>query len=71
MALAKAKLRTLSPEELARETEELRGEIWKLRLQLTTGQLQDPSKVRRTRKGLARALTVKRESELARDGGKR
>jgi large subunit ribosomal protein L29 len=65
MAQDPAKLRAMSAEEMAKEEEELRAEIWKLRLQLTTGQLQDPQKVRRARRDLARLLTVRRETELA------
>ena len=61
-----SKLRGLGVEELAKEEKELREEIWKLRLQRSTGQLQDPHKVRRTRHDLARLLTVAREIE----GGK-
>lgn len=63
--MAKAtKLRGMTPEELTKEETELREEIWKLRLQLTTGQLQDPQKVRRVRRDLARVLTVQREARL-------
>jgi len=64
MAKDTAKFRKMSPEDLHEEEHGLREEVWKLRLQMTTGQLQDPQKVRRTRKELARALTVKRELEL-------
>jgi len=64
MVKASMKLRGMTPEELTKEENELREEIWKLRLQLTTGQLQDPQKVRRARRELARVLTIKRESEL-------
>ena len=64
MAKATAKLRNMSGEELNREEQELRAAVWKLRLQLSTGQLQDPQKVRRARKELARLLTVRREREL-------
>jgi len=63
MAQITSKLRGMSPEELSQEEQALREEIWKLRLQVTTGQLQDPQKVRRVRKDLARVLTVRRESE--------
>lgn len=59
------KLRGMDPAELAKEEAELRGAVWKLRLQLGTGQLQDPSKVKRARRDLARLLTVKRERDLA------
>jgi ribosomal protein L29 len=54
MAKATAKLRNMSGDELNREEQELRAAVWKLRLQLSTGQLQDPQKVRRARKELAR-----------------
>ena len=64
MAKNTAKLRNMSPEALQKEEHGLREEIWKLRIQLTTGQLQDPQKVRRTRQDLARVLTVQRENEL-------
>ena len=64
MAKNISKLRNMSPEALQREEHGLREEIWKLRIQLTTGQLQDPQKVRRVRQDLARVLTVKREIEL-------
>ena len=65
MAQATSKLRGMNPDELNQEEQALREEIWKLRLQVTTGQLQDPQKVRLARRGLARVLTVKRERELA------
>ncbi len=64
MAKDTSKLRNMSPEALQKEEHGLREEIWKLRIQLTTGQLQNPQKVRRTRQDLARVLTVKRELEL-------
>ena len=71
MALDASKLRSLTPEELDREERDTRVGIWKLRLQLTTGQLQDPYKVRSARRDLARVMTVKRERELAAKGSKR
>ena len=70
MAVAKMpQLREMQPEQLDKEEQGLRGEIWKLRLQLTTGQLQDPHKVRRARHQLARVLTVKREKQSEKQGG--
>jgi large subunit ribosomal protein L29 len=64
MGLDSTKLRNMSSAELDKEEEQLRQGIWKLRLQLTTGQLQDPGKVTRARKDLARLMTIKREREL-------
>jgi len=64
MALDTAKIRNMAPADLAKEEEQLREQVWRLRLQMTTGQLQDPQKVRRARKSLARVLSIKREQEL-------
>jgi large subunit ribosomal protein L29 len=61
MAMDVAKLREKSVDELDREEKALRNEIWKLRIQQTTGQLKDHHRVRRVRRDLARVLTVKRE----------
>ena len=58
------KLRARNPEELVRESHELRAEIWKLRVQRATGQLPHPEKIRVRRRELARVLTVLREREL-------
>lgn len=71
MALNLTKMRGMSIEELRKEEASKREEIWRLRLQMTTGQLQDPQKVRTAKKDLARMLTIIREQELAADGGRR
>ena len=65
MAVNLAKMRNLGVEELRKEEAGLREEIWRLRLQMTTGQLQDPHRVLSTRRDLARILTIIREQELA------
>lgn len=69
MGLEPGRLRNMSSVELDREELQLREGIWKLRLQMTTGQLQDPSKVVRARRDLARVLTIKRERERAAEAG--
>jgi large subunit ribosomal protein L29 len=69
MAVKLDKLRGMSPEELIREENEVRAQVWKLRLQLATGQLDNPQKVREARRDLARVLTVRREREMAVAGG--
>ena len=66
MAIDVAKLREKSSDELDKEEQGLRGEIWKLRIQKTTGQLQDHHRVRQVRRDLARVLTIKRERLAAR-----
>ncbi len=65
MALDLTKMRAMTVDELSKEELELREEIWKLRLQRSTGQLQDTGKVRRKRHDLARILTVRRELSAA------
>lgn len=65
MATEMEKLKGMTPVELGQEESDLREEIWKLRLQVTTGQLQNPNKVREVRRDLARVLTIRRQSELA------
>ncbi len=61
MALDMVKIRAMTLDELNKEERELREEIWKIRLQRSTGQLRDWGKVRRKRHDLARVLTVRRE----------
>jgi len=65
MVVDLGKLRGMSEEELSKEESGLREEIWKLRMQKATGQLQDPNRVTRARKDLARVLTVQRERQIA------
>ena len=57
-------LRDKTDDQLTAEEQELREAVWKVRLQMTTGQLQDPQRVRRARRDLARIMTIKREREL-------
>ena len=61
MAKDLRKLRGMTEAELTQEEGQLREAVWKLRLQLATGQLQDPQRVRAARKDLARVLTIRRE----------
>ncbi len=70
MALQAAKLRSMSAPELEKEEREIRDAIWKLQLQTSTGQVQDPNKLRGLRKDLARVLTVRRAQELDAGAGR-
>lgn len=55
-------LRELGAEELRQKVRELREELTRLRLRKGVSQLENPMKVRDTRRDLARILTVLRES---------
>jgi large subunit ribosomal protein L29 len=54
-------LRDRSVEELRAKEKELSQQLFVLRLNKSTGQLESPAKVRQARRELARVLTVLRE----------
>lgn len=57
-------LRTRSDNELLEEVGTLKQELFHLRFQLATGQLENPMRIREVRKAIARAKTILREREL-------
>ncbi len=59
-----ADLRQLSPSELQARLDELKEEYFNLRFQRESGQLEDVSRLRITRRNIARVLTVLREKQL-------
>jgi large subunit ribosomal protein L29 len=54
-------LRDQSADELRDKERDLAEQLFALRLQKVTGQLEKPSRVRQVRKDLARVLTILRE----------
>jgi large subunit ribosomal protein L29 len=58
------------PAELAEKERELREAGWKLRLQKSTGQLENPSRLKVVRRDLARIKTYRRVQELKAEAGK-
>ena len=63
-ALAAADLRSASEEELNLKLTEAKIELFNLRFQAATGQLESHGRLRAVRKEIARIYTVKREREL-------
>jgi large subunit ribosomal protein L29 len=59
-----AEIRALSTEEIQSRLEDAREEYFKLRFQFVTGQLNDHSRLRFTRREIARFATILREREL-------
>ncbi|MBE7561294.1 50S ribosomal protein L29 [bacterium] len=57
----------LSDMELDKRLEELKGQLFQLRVNLRTGQLENTNKIRQTRRDIARALLV--QCERRRGGG--
>ncbi len=54
-------LRDLSNEQLETKLAEFKEELFNLRFQLATGQLENPMRVRAVRKDIARVKTVMQE----------
>ena len=59
------KIRIMSPADLAAEEGKLKKELFNLRFQHVTGQLENPVQMREIKKDIARVKTVIRENELA------
>ncbi len=57
-------IRDLSSDELNHRLDSLKEELFNLRFQVATGQLDNPMRVREVRKDIARVKTVLRQREL-------
>lgn len=57
-------IRNLSTAELDEKAAGLKEELFNLRFQLATGQLENPMRIREVKKTIARIKTVQREEEL-------
>lgn len=56
-------IRDLTPEELRHQFEETSKELFNLRVQQATGQLEKPSRIRELRREMARMRTVENEDK--------
>jgi len=57
-------IRELTNEELARKIADSKEELFRLRFQLATGQLNNPMKIKEVKRQIARFKTILREREL-------
>ena len=57
-------IRQMSEQELNTKLMDLKSELFNLRFQLATGQLDNPLRVKAVRKDIARVKTIAREREL-------
>jgi large subunit ribosomal protein L29 len=53
-----SELRALSVDELAKKEADLRKELFNLRFQQATGEIENPMRIRAVRKNIARVLTI-------------
>lgn len=60
-----SKLREFTTEELNHKIEEFKNELFNLRFQLATGQLENPMVIKAVKRDIARAKTILRERELS------
>lgn len=57
-------VRQMTDQELNKELLDLKNELFNLRFQLATGQLDNPMRIKAVRKDIARVKTIIREREL-------
>ena len=57
-------IKDMTAEELQTKLTSLKEELFNLRFQVATGQLDNPMRIRDVRKNIARILTIMRENEL-------
>ncbi|MDO5414007.1 MAG: 50S ribosomal protein L29 [Bacillota bacterium] len=63
------KMREMTEAELNAELMKMKKDLFNLRFQHVTGQLENPVKMRETKKDIARVKTIIREKELAKVQG--
>ena len=56
--------RDMTDEEVLKKIDDLKTELFNLRFQLATGQLDNVMRIREVKKGIAKGKTVLREREL-------
>ena len=57
-------IRDMSTGELNQKLASLKEELFNLRFQLATGQLENPMRIKEVKKTIARIKTIQREQEL-------
>jgi large subunit ribosomal protein L29 len=59
-----SELRELTDAELQKKLHDTKDELFRLRFQLATGQLDNPMRIKEVRRSIARVKTVLREREI-------
>jgi large subunit ribosomal protein L29 len=59
-----SELRESNPQDLKVKLNDLKAELFNLRFQLATGQLENPMRIREVKKSIAQIKTIIREEEL-------
>ena len=64
-----SEIKDLSMEEMLRKLDDLKGELFNLRFQHETGQLENSQKMKQTKRDIARVKTIIKQSELNNETG--
>jgi large subunit ribosomal protein L29 len=56
-----SELRAMTADELSQKEQDLRKELFNLRFQLATGEIENPMRIHTVRKDIARVLTIRTE----------
>jgi len=56
-----SELRAMTVEEMGRKEADLRRELFNLRFQQATGEIENPMRIRAVRKDIAKVLTIRSE----------
>ncbi|MBW2238337.1 MAG: 50S ribosomal protein L29 [Deltaproteobacteria bacterium] len=62
-----SEIRALSAEEMLRKADDLKQEFFNLRFQHETGQLENPQKMKQTKRDIARVKTIIKQLELGKE----
>ena len=57
-------IRDMNAEEMDQKIAGLKEELFNLRFQIATGQLENPMRIREVKKAIARIKTIQRETEI-------
>ncbi len=60
-----SELRELADDELRQKMADAKEELFNLRFQIVTGQLDNPRRIKQVKREIARLLTVMRERDIA------
>jgi large subunit ribosomal protein L29 len=60
-----SELRELPDDELRQQLDDSKEELFNLRFQVVTGQLDNPRRIKQVKREIAQVLTIMREREIA------
>jgi len=60
-----SELRAMTIDELIQKEQDLRRELFNLRFQQATGEIENPKRIYAVRKGIAKVLTIKTEKSVS------